>query len=273
VKNSPSRVFDGSIPMRNIIAVMSGKGGVGKSTVAANLAVSLAQQGARVALIDGDFYGPSIPTLFGGGEVRADHEGRLIPPIKFGVKYMSIGFLMQNPDDAVIWRGPMLTKALTQLFTDVNWGEVDYALIDMPPGTGDAHISLAQMSIITIQGAVVVTTPQEVALADVRKSMNMLRKVNIDVIGVVENMAGLRLPNGEIEHIFGEGGGKRIATQFGVPLLASIPLISEIRVGGDAGQPSVVTNEKVQMIFEGVTKQIEAFLDSRMQQSAVSIIN
>jgi ATP-binding protein involved in chromosome partitioning len=260
--------------MRHIIAVMSGKGGVGKSTVAANLAISLASQGAKVALLDGDFYGPSVPTLFGGGEVQADHEGLLIPPVKYGVKYMSIGFLMQNPDDAVMWRGPMLTKALTQLFTDVKWGEVDYCILDMPPGTGDAHISLSQMQQIKIDGAVIVTTPQEVALADVRKSINMLRKVNIGVIGVVENMAGLRLPDGQIMHVFGEGGGQRIADHFDTQLLASIPLLSEIREGGDLGKPSAVYHEQTQHMFEAISQRVTEYIDARTEQATkLSIVN
>jgi ATP-binding protein involved in chromosome partitioning len=221
--------------MKQIVPVISGKGGVGKSTVAVNLAVALARQGAKVALIDSDFYGPSIPTLFGGGRIQLDHEERLIPPEKFGVKYISLGFFLSNPDDAVIWRGPMFNKALAQMFQDVNWGDVDYCIVDMPPGTGDAQISLSQL--VKLAGAVVVTTPQEVALADVRKAMNMLQKVNVDVLGVVENMAGFAAPDGSIHHIFGEGGGARLAEQFHVPLLASLPIEPAVREGGDSGQP------------------------------------
>ena len=174
--------------MKHIIAVVSGKGGVGKSTVAVNLAIALANSGAKVALIDSDLYGPSIPTLLGRAEIKADHEGKLIPPEKHGLKYISIGFFLKHPDDAVIWRGPMFNTAMRQMFQDVNWVEVDYCIVDMPPGTGDAQISLAQNFSLT--GAVVVTTPQEVALADVRKSINMLSKVNVPVLGIVENMAG-----------------------------------------------------------------------------------
>jgi ATP-binding protein involved in chromosome partitioning len=223
--------------MKQIVPVISGKGGVGKSTVSVNLAVALARQGAKVALIDSDFYGPSIPTLMGGGKIQVDHEQRLIPPEKFGVKYISLGFFLANPDDAVIWRGPMFNKALTQMFQDVNWGEVDYCIVDMPPGTGDAQISLSQL--VKLAGAVVVTTPQEVALADVRKAMNMLGKVNVDILGVVENMAGFVAPDGSTHHIFGEGGGAQVAAQFGVPLLASLPIDPAIRKGGDNGAPVV----------------------------------
>jgi ATP-binding protein involved in chromosome partitioning len=253
---------------RQVIAVMSGKGGVGKSTVAVNLAVALARTGAKTALIDGDFYGPSVPTLMGGGELIADNEGRPIPPSKHGVKYMSIAFFMQNPDDPVIWRGPMLTKAMTQMFTEVSWGEVDYCVVDMPPGTGDTHLSLAQSGVVQIAGALVVTTPQEVALADVRKSINMLKKVNIDVLGIVENMAGFRAPTGEIFPIFGEGGGERIAQQFGVPLLLSVPLEPVIRAGGDEGVPVVsaprnADGERCADLFDGLATKVVALLDEK----------
>lgn len=245
--------------MKHIIAVVSGKGGVGKSTVAANLSIALAQTGAKVALIDGDFYGPSIPTLFGGGEVKPDHEGKLIPPVKFGVKYISLGFFLQNPDDPVIWRGPMFNKALNQLFHDVSWGDVDYCLIDMPPGTGDAQISLTQM--VALSGAVVVTTPQEVALADVRKSINMLRKVNVEVLGVIENMAGFVTPDGKRFEIFGSGGGEKLAQAFGTKLLASIPLIEEIRVGGDEGLPVVASGKGD--VFNLIARDLIEILESK----------
>ncbi len=221
--------------MKQIVPVISGKGGVGKSTVAVNLAIALAAKGAKVALIDSDFYGPSIPTLFGGGTVTSDHEGKLIPPFKYGVKYISLGFFLKHQDDAVVWRGPMFNKALTQMFQDVSWGEVDYCIVDMPPGTGDAQISLSQM--VKLAGAVVVTTPQEVALADVRKSVNMLSKVNVEVLGVVENMSGFATPDGKVHEIFGTGGGRALAEKLGVPLLASLPIDISIREGGDRGVP------------------------------------
>lgn len=237
-----------------IIPVISGKGGVGKSTVAVNLAIALARSGANVGLIDSDFYGPSIPTLMGGGEVQPDHEERLIPPVKYGIKYISLGFFLRHPDDAVIWRGPMFNKALNQMFEDVSWGALDYMVIDMPPGTGDAQISLSQL--VKLAGAVVVTTPQEVALADVRKSINMLKKVNVPVLGIVENMSGFRLPDGSVVPVFGEGGGARTAREFGVPLLASIPIEVAIREGGDTGSPVAASDGPIGELFRGIAAQV-----------------
>ena len=259
--------------MRNIVPVISGKGGVGKSSVAVNLAISLANTGAKVALIDCDFYGPSIPTLMGGGQVIPDHEGKLIPPAKFGVKYISLGFFLQNPDDPVIWRGPMFNKALVQLFNDVSWGDVDYCIVDMPPGTGDAQISFSQ----TIQsaGAIVVTTPQEVALADVRKSINMLSKVNIPVLGIVENMAGLKLADGSIQYIFGQGGGEKLSEMFKAPLLAQIPIEISIREGGDNGLPVATQDTNpAYKIFEGLALRLISILDKKAEtQPSVQIFN
>jgi ATP-binding protein involved in chromosome partitioning len=260
--------------MKHIIPIISGKGGVGKSTVAANLAVALANTGAKVALIDGDFYGPSVPTLFGGGSVVQDHEGRLVPPVKFGVKYISLGFFLQNPDDAVIWRGPMFNKALNQLFNDVSWGEVDYCIVDMPPGTGDAQISLSQL--VKLAGAVVVTTPQEVALADVRKAMNMLRKVNVEILGVVENMSGFIAPDGQRYDIFGSGGGARTADAFEVPLLATIPIDPRVREGGDQGVPiaAAEVNNPVHGIFSELALKLISVLDKNLQsQPTLNVIN
>ena len=249
--------------MKQIVPVVSGKGGVGKSTVAVNLAIALAQRGAKVALIDADFYGPSIPTLLGGGEVTPDHEGKLIPPQKFGVKYISLGFFLSNQDDAVIWRGPMFNKALHQLFEDVSWGEVDYCVIDMPPGTGDAQISLCQM--VQIAGAVVVTTPQEVAMADVRKAISMLQKMNVSVLGIVENMAGFIAPDGARHDIFGNGGGEALAAKYSLPLLASIPIEPTIREGGDQGTPAVTrSGTATARIFEGLALNLIEILDSKL---------
>ncbi len=259
--------------MKNIIPIISGKGGVGKSTVAANLAVALARTGAKVALIDADFYGPSVPTLFGGGAVQPDHEGKLIPPEKFGVKYISLGFFLPHPDEAVVWRGPMFNKALTQLFHDVSWGEVDYCIVDMPPGTGDAQISLCQL--VQISGAIVVTTPQEVALADVRKSMNMLKKVNVPVLGMVENMAGFVAPDGTKHDIFGSGGGARTAEAFGVPLLLSIPIDLTIRTGGDEGNPVANhDNSQSALLFQDLALKLLSILDRReSSQQGLRIVN
>lgn len=259
--------------MHNIIPIISGKGGVGKSTVAVNLAVALAKTGAKVALVDCDFYGPSIPTLFGGGHVQTDHEGKLIPPEKFGVKYISLGFFLQNPDDPIMWRGPMFNKALTQLFQDVSWGVVDYCIVDMPPGTGDAQLSLAQS--IQSVGAIVVTTPQEVALADVRKAVNMLSKVNIDVLGIVENMSGFKLPDGSVQHIFGQGGGEQIAAKFNVPLLAKLPIDIAIREGCDAGTPIADTgdSESTKIFLELAAKVSKIIDEKAASQPVLKIVN
>lgn len=238
-----------------MLAVISGKGGVGKSTVAVNLALALAEEGYKTALVDCDFYGPSIPTMLGGGELQVDHEKRIIPPKKWGVKYISIGFFLNNRDEAVIWRGPMFNKAMLQMFSDVNWGNVDYFVVDMPPGTGDAQLSLAQNFPVT--GALVVTTPQEVAVSDVRKAVNMLRKVNIPLIGVVENMAGFIDSMGNVIDIFGKGGGEAVAEFSNSPLLVSIPLSVKIREGGDKGEPVFVgSGEKERGIFKELAEKV-----------------
>lgn len=253
--------------MKKIVAVASGKGGVGKSTVAVNLAVALANSAdsasgqKKVALIDIDFYGPSVPTLMGGGEVRVDHEEKFIPPLKWGVKYISIAFFLKNPDDPVIWRGPMFGKGIQQLLTDVSWGDVDIAVVDMPPGTGDAQLSLSQL--VPLTGAVLVTTPQEVSLADVRRALNMFRRVNVPVLGIVENMAGFVTPSGEKFDIFGAGGGEQLAQQYGVPLLASIPIDTAIREGGDRGKPvaadpSLPSHRYYQELAQRVWSEVEA---------------
>jgi ATP-binding protein involved in chromosome partitioning len=251
--------------MSKIIAVVSGKGGVGKSTVAVNLALSIAKQGAKVALIDCDFYGPSIPTLVGKGEVQVDHEERLIAPEKHGIKFISIGMFLPNPDEAVIWRGPMFHTAMKQMFNDVNWGAVDYFVVDMPPGTGDAQISLTQN--YPLAGAVVVTTPQEVALADVRKAINMLGKVNVPIVGVVENMAGFIAPDGKRYDIFGSGGGQSIAEKFNLPLLASIPLDPAVRQGGDVAEPIALSEgSHVQVIFKDLARKVLARVEELAQK-------
>jgi ATP-binding protein involved in chromosome partitioning len=259
--------------MKQIVPVVSGKGGVGKSTISVNLAVALAKGGSKVALIDSDFYGPSIPTLLGGGEVKPDPVGRLIPPEKHGVKYISIGFFLRSPDDAVIWRGPMFNKGLTQLFQDVNWGEIDICIVDMPPGTGDAQISLSQN--LKLAGAVVVTTPQEVALADVRKAVNMLAKVNVPVLGIVENMSGFVTPEGKTYDIFGAGGGHKLAESIGVPLLASIPIDISVRTGGDTGHPAACDADSAagRTFFELALK-LRDILDKKLQsQPGLKIVN
>lgn len=222
--------------VKNTIAVASGKGGVGKSTVAANLAVALAKEGARVGLIDCDIYGPSVPLMFNINEKPMMHNQKLVPLEKYGVKVMSIGFLI-DPTQAIIWRGPMASGAVKQFLTDVQWGELDYLVFDMPPGTGDIQLTLVQQ--IPLSGAVIVTTPQEMSLADARRGMAMFQKVNVPILGVVENMSYFVSARGERENIFDTGGGKRVAEQFKVPFIGEIPIYTKIRVGSDSGRPVV----------------------------------
>lgn len=225
--------------VKNVIAVGSGKGGVGKSTTAVNLALALHAEGAKVGLLDADVYGPSIPAMLGLSGRPDSPDNKSIEPMRaFGVEAMSIGLLVDQ-DTPMIWRGPMATSALMQLFTDTLWDDLDYLLIDLPPGTGDIQLTLAQK--IPVAGAVVVTTPQDIATLDARKALKMFEKVEVAVLGIVENMAVHTCSNcGHVEHLFGEGGGQRMAAQYGVPLLGSLPLDIAIREQGDAGQPVVV---------------------------------
>jgi ATP-binding protein involved in chromosome partitioning len=224
--------------VRYTVAVSSGKGGVGKSTVAVNLALALHGDGAAVGLVDVDVYGPNIPLMMGARGRPGMVANRIIPVQAYGVKVMSIGFFVRE-GDAVIWRGPMIHSAVQQFLKDVEWGPLDYLIFDMPPGTGDAQLSLSQ--ILPLSGAVMVTTPQEVSLLDVRKGLQMFRKMNVPVLGIVENMAGFACPHCQhVTPIFGEGGGERLAREFDVPVLGSIPLDPQTRVGGDTGEPIVV---------------------------------
>jgi ATP-binding protein involved in chromosome partitioning len=228
--------------VRHTIAVASGKGGVGKSTVAVNLAIGLAKQGARVGLLDADIYGPSIPLMMGVDErPTIDATGRSIVPFdRFGVRFMSLGFLVDK-DAAVIWRGPMVMKAIEQLLRDVAWGELDVLVVDMPPGTGDAQLTLSQK--VRLSGAVIVTTPQDVALADAIKGVAMFRKVGVPILGIVENMSFFECPHcGRRTDVFGHDGGRHEATRLEVPFLGAIPLAAAIRAGGDAGKPIVTTD-------------------------------
>jgi len=224
--------------IRNVIAVGSGKGGVGKSTTAVNLAVALQQLGARVGVLDADIYGPSMPAMLGLSGRPESPDNKSIEPMRaFGVETMSIGFLVEQ-DSPMIWRGPMATSALTQLFNDTRWDDLDYLLVDLPPGTGDIQLTLAQK--IPVAGAVIVTTPQDIATLDARKALKMFEKVEVPVLGIVENMAVHTCSScGHVEHLFGEGGGQRMAAQYGVPLLGSLPLEIGIREQGDAGMPIV----------------------------------
>jgi ATP-binding protein involved in chromosome partitioning len=224
--------------VKHTIAVSSGKGGVGKSTVAVNLALALKQAGAQVGLVDVDVYGPDVPLMMGARGRPGMFENKIIPVEAHGVKIMSIGLLVAERE-ALVWRGPMIHSAVQQFLRDVNWGPLDYLVFDMPPGTGDAQLSLSQ--VVPLSGVVMVTTPQDVALLDVRKALAMFRKLNVPILGIVENMSYFIAPDtGRRYPIFGEGGGQRVADEFGVPLLGQIPLEMETREGGDAGVPITV---------------------------------
>jgi ATP-binding protein involved in chromosome partitioning len=226
--------------VKNIVAVASGKGGVGKSTVAVNLALAWAAQGARVGMLDADIYGPSQPLMLGlGGQRPSSPDGKHLNPLEsHGVAAMSIGFLV-DAEQPMVWRGPMVTQALTQLLSDTQWGVLDYLVVDMPPGTGDIQLTLAQR--VPVAGAVIVTTPQDIALADARKGLKMFEKVSVPVLGIVENMSVHICSNcGHTEHIFGAGGGGRMAAEYGVKLLGELPLDMHIREEADGGRPTVV---------------------------------
>lgn len=225
--------------VKNVIAVASGKGGVGKSTVAVNLAAGLADRGARVGLFDADVYGPNVPRMVEADEQpAATRDETIVPPERYGMKLMSMAFLV-GEDDPVIWRGPMVHKLITQLVEDVEWGALDYMVVDLPPGTGDTQLTLLQT--VPVTGAVVVTTPQEVAVDDARKGLRMFGKHDTPVLGIVENMASFRCPDCGGEHaIFGEGGGERFAAENDMPFLGSIPLDPSVREGGDTGEPVVL---------------------------------
>jgi len=229
-----------SVPgVKRVIAIASGKGGVGKSTVSVNLACALQHLGARVGLLDCDIYGPSIPLMMGVHEKpTVSAEERLVPPVAHGVKVMSIGLLLTD-DQPVIWRGPMIAKTIDQFLMAVEWGELDFLLVDLPPGTGDAQLSLCQT--VPLDGGVIVTTPQEASLGVVRKGIAMFRKVNVPILGIVENMSGFTAPNGERVDIFGHGGGKEEAARQNVPFLGEVPIFTEIREGGDQGMPVAVS--------------------------------
>lgn len=245
------------LPIRNAVAIASGKGGVGKSTVAANVAVVLAQSGARVGLLDADIYGPNIPTMMGVDHLPPVKGDKLIPAIAHGVRLMSIGFLVR-PEQPLIWRGPMLHSAIRQFLTDVAWGELDYLIIDLPPGTGDAGLSLAQS--MPLSGGVIVTLPQQVSLDDARRGLEMFRQLDVPVLGVVENMSFLELPDGSRMDVFGSGGGERLAQESGVPFIGAIPMDPAVRVGGDSGTPVVISspNSPVARALRAVAEDIAA---------------
>jgi len=237
-----------SVPIKNIIAVGSGKGGVGKTTVAVNLAVALAQMGAKVGILDADIYGPNVPMMMGLEEMPPVSGEKMMPALAYGVEVMSLGFLVP-PGEALIWRGPMLHKAIQQLLTDVAWGNLDYLIVDLPPGTGDAQLSLAQS--VPLTGGIIVSTPQAVALSDAMRGLAAFQKLDVPVMGIIENMAG---------EVFGVGGGEQAATQLGVPFLGRVYLASNIREGGETGEPAVVSqsHSDAAAAFRTVAQKIAA---------------
>jgi len=261
------------LPIRNAVAIASGKGGVGKTTVAVNSAVVLAQSGARVGLLDADIYGPNVPTMMGLQRLP-DHQGNKLEPAEaHGVKVMSIGFLVK-PGQPLIWRGPMLHSAIRQFLTDVSWGELDYLIIDLPPGTGDAALSLAQS--LPLSGSIIVTLPQQVSLDDARRGLEMFRQLDVPIFGVVENMSYLELPDGSRMDIFGTGGGERLARESGVPFIGAIPMDPSVRSGGDNGKPVTVAHPEsaVARALTRVAMDIAAKISvSAMQQSSFIPIN
>ena len=257
----PPRAADLIPEVRHTIAVSSGKGGVGKSTVAVNLAMALHQGGAAVGIIDSDVYGPDVPMMLGSRGRPGMFDNKILPVEAHGVKMMSIGLLLADDREPLVWRGPMIHSFIQQMLRDVMWGALDYLVFDMPPGTGDAQLSLSQ--VIPLSGVVMVTTPQEVALLDVRKAIGMFQRLNVPVLGIVENMSYFLAPDtGKRYAIFGEGGGRRIAEEYGVPLLAQIPLDPETRAGGDEGSPITIRrpDSPQAKVFRGLAESVGARL-------------
>ena len=243
--------------VKNIVAVASGKGGVGKSTTAVNLALALAAEGARVGVLDADIYGPSIPMMMGISGKPESADGKTMEPMEnYGVQVMSIGFLVAQ-DEAMIWRGPMATQALEQLLRQTNWQDLDYLIVDMPPGTGDIQLTLSQR--VPMTGAVIVTTPQDIALLDAKKGIKMFQKVGVPILGIVENMAvHVCSQCGHVEHVFGADGGKTMAAEYGMDYLGALPLSMQIRVQADSGEPTVVSDPdgEVAAIYKAVARQV-----------------
>lgn len=251
--------------VKHTIAVASGKGGVGKSTVAVNLAVALVKEGFKVGLIDADIYGPSIPMMLAVNEkpkvMRMGDKSVLMPVVKYGLKLMSIGFLVEEKD-AIVWRGPMASSALKQFITDVNWGVLDYLIYDMPPGTGDIQLTLVQT--IPLSGSVIVTTPQDISLTDARKGANMFEKVNVPVLGIIENMSYYTNPDGSKEYIFGKGGGEKLSKELGINFLGEVSLNTNIRIAGDEGKPIVLKEPDSEQAKQ--FKEIGSNLDDYMKK-------
>jgi len=245
------------LPVKNVVAVASGKGGVGKTTVAVNTAVALAQMGAKVGLLDADIYGPNVPTMMGIHELPRPTKEMIAPAERHGVKMMSIGFVVKQ-GQPLIWRGPMLHSAIRQFLEDVDWGALDYLIIDLPPGTGDAQLSLAQS--VPLSGAVIVTLPQAVSLEDASRGLAMFNELNVPILGVVENMSYLELPDGSHVDIFGKGGGEEMAQKYQVPFFGAIPMDPNVRVGGDEGEPVVITHpdSAPAVALRGVAEKIAA---------------
>ncbi len=260
--------------VKNIIAVASGKGGVGKSTTAVNLALALAEEGARVGILDADIYGPSQPRMLGVSGQPVSKDGKTLEPMEnYGLQAMSIGFLIDE-ETPMIWRGPMVTQALEQLLNDTNWSDLDYLVIDLPPGTGDTQLTLAQK--VPVSGAVVVTTPQDIALLDARKGFKMFEKVEVPVLGIVENMSIHICSNcGHEEHIFGEGGGRRMAEQYGVNFLGALPLDIRIREETDGGKPTVVAEpeSRISQIYREIARNTAAKLSMQAKSYAAKFPN
>ena len=250
--------------VKNIVAVASGKGGVGKSTTAVNLALALAAEGASVGILDADIYGPSLPMMMGIEGRPESSDGKSMEPMEnFGVQVISIGFLV-DPDQAMIWRGPMATQALEQLLRQTNWGDLDYLIVDMPPGTGDIQLTLSQR--VPLTGAVIVTTPQDIALLDARKGIKMFEKVGVPILGIVENMAVHVCEQcGHVEHIFGEDGGKRMAAEYGMDYLGALPLNLSIRVQTDNGRPTVVSDPdgEIAGLYKRMARQVAVKISQR----------
>jgi ATP-binding protein involved in chromosome partitioning len=243
--------------VKNIVAVASGKGGVGKSTTAVNLALALAAEGARVGILDADIYGPSQPMMLGVTGKPDSHDGKTMEPlVGHGIEVMSIGFMV-DPDQAMIWRGPMATQALEQLLRQTNWHDLDYLIVDMPPGTGDIQLTLSQR--VPVTGALIVTTPQDIALLDAKKGVSMFQKVSVPILGVVENMAVYCCPNcGHTAHIFGADGGKKMAAEQGLSYLGALPLTLSIREQADNGRPTVVAEPdgEIAALYKGLARQV-----------------